>query len=74
LAASPAPACSTPARHTSATTGGELNVFDRFAGCEIATTLDNGTGVGNEEGTPVRVCRNPRAPWSQLWPDFRHID
>jgi 4-amino-4-deoxy-L-arabinose transferase-like glycosyltransferase len=52
----------------------ELNVFDRFAGCEIATTLDNGTGVGNEEGTPVRVCRNPRAPWSQLWPDFRHID
>ena len=52
----------------------ELNLIDRFASCQIASTLNNGTGIGNEEGTPVRVCRNPRTAWSQLWADFRHID
>jgi hypothetical protein len=32
------------------------------------------TGVANEEeGTVVRICRGPRRPWSQLWPEFRHV-
>lgn len=46
----------------------------RFATCRPAAVLDNGTGVANEEeGTVVRICRGPRQPWSQLWPEFRHV-
>lgn len=50
------------------------NLTDRFASCETVTTLDNRTAIDNEEGTPVRICHSPRAPWARLWTDFRHID
>ncbi len=46
-----------------------------FGSCEVVARLDNGLGVDNEEqGAPVAVCRNPRGPWSLLWPRFRHLD
>ncbi|MBB5872273.1 4-amino-4-deoxy-L-arabinose transferase-like glycosyltransferase [Allocatelliglobosispora scoriae] len=46
-----------------------------FASCEIAARLDNGVGVDNEEQTlPITVCRDPREPWSALWPFFQHYD
>jgi hypothetical protein len=46
-----------------------------FARCAEAARLANGVGVDNEEeGVPVRICRAPRLPWSQLWPDFQHFD
>ncbi|MET0524467.1 MAG: glycosyltransferase family 39 protein [Nocardioides sp.] len=52
-----------------------LGVRDRFASCEVVDRLDNGVGVDNEEqDAPVAVCRGPEAPWSQLWPAFRHLD
>jgi hypothetical protein len=45
-----------------------------FADCTVATTLDNGVGVDNEEqGLPVAICRDPRADWSELWPRLRHL-
>ena len=45
-----------------------------FRSCDDAAVLDNGVGVPNEEqGTVVRVCRDPRATWEQLWPQFRYV-
>ena len=46
-----------------------------FGSCEVVARLDNGVGVDNEEqGAPVALCRDPRMPWSALWPRFRHLD
>jgi hypothetical protein len=46
-----------------------------FDSCELAGRLDNGVGVDNEEeGMPLLVCRDPLAPWSELWERFRHLD
>ena len=45
-----------------------------FARCTVEAHLDNGVGVPNEEeGTAVLVCRDPVAPWSELWPDFAYV-
>ncbi|MGC9670144.1 glycosyltransferase family 39 protein [Planosporangium sp. 12N6] len=47
----------------------------RFASCVVAGRLDNGVGVDNEEqGLPVRICRDPRGSWRELWPRFQHFD
>jgi hypothetical protein len=56
--------------------GGQLPWVEHlFASCTVAARLDNGVGVENEEqGQPVAVCREPVAPWSELWPRFRHLD
>jgi hypothetical protein len=44
-----------------------------FRDVRPAATLDNGVGVDNEEqGGTIWVCREPRAPWPQLWPAVRH--
>jgi hypothetical protein len=40
----------------------------------IAARVDNGYGVDNDEqGTPIWLCRDVRAPWSQLWPQLRRF-
>ncbi|GAA2525342.1 glycosyltransferase family 39 protein [Winogradskya humida] len=45
-----------------------------FASCSLAATIDNGYGIENpEQGGHVTVCRGPRAKWSELWPDYRHL-
>lgn len=50
-------------------------VADLFEDCRVATRLDNGVGVDNEEqGAPVAVCTGPVADWATLWPRFRHLD
>ena len=56
--------------------GGQLAaVVDLFAECRVVDELDNGVGVDNEEqGVPVAVCTGPAAPWSELWPQFAHLD
>jgi 4-amino-4-deoxy-L-arabinose transferase-like glycosyltransferase len=53
--------------------------FDRtyllgfFGDVRFATRLDNGLDVPNEEqGNPVWVCREQRAPWPALWPRLKH--
>lgn len=44
-----------------------------FAHCALAGALDNRVGVDNEEqGNPIRVCRDPAAGWAALWPRFQH--
>jgi hypothetical protein len=36
--------------------------------------VDNGYDLqSQEQGTPIYVCRGTIVPWSQLWPDLRHI-
>jgi hypothetical protein len=51
------------------------NVTGYFEECTLAAELDNGVDVDNEEqGEPILVCAGPKAPWSELWPHFRHLD
>ena len=56
--------------------GGQLpSVAGLFRTCQVRGRLDNGLGVDNEEqGLPIAVCTGPVAPWTQLWPRFRHLD
>ncbi|GAB2640921.1 glycosyltransferase family 39 protein [Nocardia goodfellowii] len=45
-----------------------------FADCRPAGTVDNGLGIDNDEqGEPIFVCRNLRAPWPDLWPGMKHL-
>lgn len=44
-----------------------------FANCAQQGTLDDNVGVDNEEqGVPVLVCRDRKAPWAALWPSLQH--
>ena len=46
-----------------------------FASCTVATRLDSGYRIDNEEQhRAVEVCRDPRQPWSTFWPRFYHYD
>ncbi len=43
--------------------------------CVPEATVDNGLGVPNDEqGTVVAVCPHMTGRWSDLWPEFRHLD
>lgn len=45
-----------------------------FASVTPAAQIDNGIGLATEEqGRTVWVCRKQRMPWSQAWPQLRHI-
>lgn len=45
-----------------------------FGSVEFATRIDNGVEVDNDEqGRPVWICRDRRAPWSELWPQVRRL-
>lgn len=46
-----------------------------FLGCRIAATIDNGYSLPTQEqGAAIWVCAAPVGPWSELWPDLRHIN
>ena len=45
-----------------------------FGRVDLATRLDNGIGLDNDEqGVPVWIARDPRAPWPTLWPQLRRL-
>ncbi|WP_433683279.1 hypothetical protein [Nocardia sp. CA-119907] len=45
-----------------------------FADVEPVGRIDNGLGIDNDEqGRPLFVCREPRVPWSELWPQAEHL-
>ena len=47
---------------------------EMFASVTPVARIDNGLGLGTEEqGRTVWVCREQRTPWSQAWPQIRHI-
>jgi Dolichyl-phosphate-mannose-protein mannosyltransferase len=42
--------------------------------CDVVARIDNDAGVDNEErGRRVLVCREPRRPWSRIWPALRRL-
>ena len=44
-----------------------------FDSVRLATHIHNRYGVANdEEGLPVWVATGQKAPWSEIWPHFRH--
>ncbi|GAA3394004.1 glycosyltransferase family 39 protein [Cryptosporangium minutisporangium] len=45
-----------------------------FGDVDRVGSVDVGVEVDNEEnGTPIYLCRDPREPWSSLWPDLRRV-
>jgi hypothetical protein len=47
----------------------EHRVREWFGTVEIAARIDNGVGLDNDEqGAPVWIVRDRRAPWDVLWP------
>ncbi|MFI9509563.1 hypothetical protein [Nocardia sp. NPDC052566] len=45
-----------------------------FADIEAAGRIDNGRALDNDEqGRPIFLCRAPRAPWSELWAQVKHL-
>ena len=46
-----------------------------ITGCRKAATIGNDAHMPNEEyGQAVSVCTSMPRPWSEAWPDFRHVD
>lgn len=53
---------------------GEEELRRWFADVRPAARIDNGVGLDNDEqGTPVWLARDLRAPWAQLWPQLRRL-
>ncbi|MGH3843266.1 MAG: glycosyltransferase family 39 protein [Pseudonocardiaceae bacterium] len=45
-----------------------------FGHVDLATHIDNRLGLHNDEqGAAVWIARNRLAPWTQIWPQFRHL-
>jgi hypothetical protein len=45
-----------------------------FGHLDLATHIDNRLGLHNDEqDAPVWIARNPLAPWTQIWPQLRHL-
>ncbi|WP_216216059.1 ArnT family glycosyltransferase [Amycolatopsis aidingensis] len=45
-----------------------------FAGVRQVASLDNEHRINNSsQGAPVWLCTGRVAPWTQLWPEFRHM-
>ncbi|CAM4191978.1 glycosyltransferase family 39 protein [Nocardia ninae] len=57
------------------TVGLERDYLTRFCtDLQPAGHIDNGLDIDNDEqGEPLFVCRNPRASWSELWPQAKHL-
>lgn len=48
-------------------------VEPRLAHCRLVARVHNTDDVHNDEdGAPISVCRDPIAPWHELWSSFRH--
>lgn len=53
---------------------GRERLLDWFGSVELATRIDNGVGLDNDEqGVAIWVCRDRRASWAELWPDVRRL-
>jgi Dolichyl-phosphate-mannose-protein mannosyltransferase len=52
----------------------EQRLAQWFGRVEEAGRVDNGVGLDNDEqGTPVLTARDRRVPWSEIWPQLRHL-
>lgn len=54
--------------------GYQLEYAERvFHSCELVAPVTNRYGVANEETRAypgILVCREPRAPWPEMWPQM----
>ncbi|TLS47689.1 glycosyltransferase family 39 protein [Streptomyces montanus] len=55
--------------------GADADYLDRFFGTvRKVGEVDNGLGVPNiNQGMSIWWCDNPRRPWTELWPQFKHM-
>ena len=45
-----------------------------FGRVELAAKVDNGVDLDNEEqGAPIWVATDRLAPWTEIWPELRHL-
>jgi hypothetical protein len=44
-----------------------------FAESRLVATTSNPHGMPNEQRVPIYLCRKPRAPLAELWPNFKMI-
>jgi hypothetical protein len=53
----------------------ESGTPQRFPDCRLASRVDTGAGVDNEEqGAGVYVCGAPTGGWRAAWPSLTHLD
>lgn len=57
------------------TVGMDREYLERFfTDIQSAGQFDNGLDIDNDEqGEPLFVCRNPRAPWADMWAGAKHL-
>lgn len=56
-------------------TGYDTYLQQYFSSVKTVATLTDTAGIHNEEwGGHVYICRGPRQPWGQMWPQLRHYD
>ncbi|MDP9295661.1 MAG: glycosyltransferase family 39 protein [Actinomycetota bacterium] len=69
------PRASASTRGTTVTVGfSRPYLLGRFSRVTLAARIDNGLGVENDEqGQPVWICRELRAPWPVLWPGLKQF-
>ncbi|ASW54061.1 glycosyltransferase family 39 protein [Plantactinospora sp. KBS50] len=54
--------------------GGPVGPTGWCGSVRLAARVDNGYGLDNDEqDTPIWLCRDIRAPWSQVWPKLRDL-
>jgi hypothetical protein len=45
-----------------------------FGSLELSARVDNGVDLDNDEqGAPIWVATQRRAPWSEIWPELRRL-
>ena len=63
-----------PERGTTIAIGYDASALDSYFGqCTLAARVRNRANVDNEEnGHPITICTEQRAPWSAIWSHFKH--
>ena len=63
-----------PERGTTIAIGYDASALDSYFGqCTLAARVHNRANVDNEEnGHPITICTEQRAPWSAIWSHFKH--
>jgi hypothetical protein len=54
--------------------GGKEGLGEVFEQVELAARTDCGYCMPYENDQPVWICRRPRAPIDELWPELKHFD
>ena len=63
-----------PSMGTTIAIGFDLGALTPYFGrCALSARVQNAENVDNEEqGHPIWVCTDQRAPWPEIWTHFKH--